>query len=44
MNAGFEITLSDMQSIDVGALPSVPMQIVSGAVGRNKVRYAAQRA
>jgi Fic family protein len=30
-----------MQRIDVGALRSVPMEIVSGAVGQNKVHYAA---
>ena len=30
-----------MQRIDVGALRSVPMEIVSGAVGRSKVHYAA---
>ena len=30
-----------MQAIDVGALRSVPMQIVSGALGRTQVHYAA---
>jgi hypothetical protein len=37
----FPTGLSGMQAIDVGALRSVPMQIVSGALGRTKVHYAA---
>ena len=37
----FPTGLSGMQAIDVGALRSVPMQIVSGALGRPKVHYAA---
>ena len=30
-----------MQRIDVGALCSVPMEVVSGAIGHTKVDYAA---
>jgi len=37
----FPTGFSGMQRIDVGALRSVPMEIVSGAVGRSKVHYAA---
>lgn len=37
----FPTGFSGMQRIDVGALRSVPMEIVSGAVGRSKVNYAA---
>lgn len=37
----FPTGFSGMQRIAVGELRSVPMQIVSGAVGNNKVHYAA---
>ena len=37
----FPTGFSGMQRIDVGALRSVPMEIVSGAVGRLKVHYVA---
>ena len=37
----FPTGFSGMQRIDVGALRSVPMEIVSGAVGHSKVHYAA---
>lgn len=37
----FPTGFSGMQRIDVGALRSVPMEIVSGAIGRSKVHYAA---
>ena len=37
----FPTGFSGMQRIDVGALRSVPMEIVSGAIGRTKVHYAA---
>ena len=37
----FPTGFSGMQRIDVGALRSVPMEIVSGAVGHAKVHYAA---
>lgn len=37
----FPTGFSGMQRIDVGALRSVSMEIVSGAVGRSKVHYAA---
>jgi Fic family protein len=37
----FPTGFSGMQRIDVGALRSVPMEIVSGAIGHTKVHYAA---
>ncbi|WP_291917173.1 Fic family protein [Limnohabitans sp.] len=37
----FPTGFSGMQRIDVGALRSVPMEIVSGAVGHSKLHYAA---
>ena len=37
----FPTGFSGMQRIDVGALRSVPMEIVSGAIGQTKVHYAA---
>jgi len=37
----FPTGFSGMQRIDVGALRSVPMEIVSGAIGHSKVHYAA---
>ena len=37
----FPSGFSGMQRIDVGALRSVPMEIVSGAIGHTKVHYAA---
>ena len=37
----FPTGFSGMQRIDVGELRSVPMEIVSGAVGHSKVHYAA---
>lgn len=37
----FPSGFSGMQRIDVGALRSVPMEIVSGAIGHSKVHYAA---
>ena len=37
----FPTGFSGMQRIDVGALRSVPMEIVSGAVGHSTVHYAA---
>ena len=37
----FPTGLSGMQRIDVGALRSIPMEIVSGAIGHAKVHYAA---
>ena len=37
----FPTGFSGMHRIDVGALRSVPMEIVSGAVGHSKVHYAA---
>ena len=37
----FPTGFSGMQRIDVGTLRSVPMEIVSGAVGHSKVHYAA---
>jgi Fic family protein len=37
----FPTGFSGMQRIDVGALRSVPMEIVSGAIGNSKVHYAA---
>ena len=37
----FPTGFSGMQRIDVGALRSVSMEIVSGAIGHNKVHYAA---
>lgn len=37
----FPTGFSGMQRIDVGTLRSVPMEIVSGAIGRSKVHYAA---
>jgi Fic family protein len=40
----FPTGFSGMQRIDVGALRSVPMEIVSGAIGRSKVHYAAPAA
>jgi Fic family protein len=40
----FPTGFSGMQRIDVGALRSVPMEIVSGAIGHSKVHYAAPSA
>jgi Fic family protein len=37
----FPTGFSGMQRINVGALRSVPMEIVSGAIGQTKVHYAA---
>ena len=37
----FSTGFSGMHRIDVGALRSVPMEIVSGAIGHTKVHYAA---
>lgn len=37
----FPTGFSGMQRIDVGVLRSVPMEIVSGAIGHTKVHYAA---
>ncbi len=37
----FPTGFSGMQRIDVGTLRSVPMEIVSGAIGQSKVHYAA---
>ena len=37
----FPTGFSGMQRIDVGALRSVPMEIVSGSIGHTKVHYAA---
>ena len=37
----FPTGFSGMQRIDVGALRSVPMEIVSGAIGHSQVHYAA---
>jgi Fic family protein len=37
----FPTGFSGMQRIDVGTLRSVPMEIVSGAIGHSKVHYAA---
>ncbi|MCX8516962.1 MAG: Fic family protein [Rhodoferax sp.] len=37
----FPTGFSGMHRIDVGALRSVPMEIVSGAIGHSKVHYAA---
>ena len=37
----FPTGFSGMQRIDVGALRSVPIEIVSGAIGHSKVHYAA---
>ena len=37
----FPTGFSGIQRIDVGALRSVPMEIVSGAIGHSKVHYAA---
>jgi len=37
----FSAGFSGMHRIDVGALRSVPMEIVSGAIGHTKVHYAA---
>ena len=37
----FPTGFSGMQRIDVGALRSVPMEIVSGPIGQSKVHYAA---
>ena len=37
----FPTGFSGMQRIDIGALRSVPMEIVSGAIGHTKVHYAA---
>jgi Fic family protein len=37
----FPTGFSGMQRIDVGALRSVPMEIVSGPIGHSKVHYAA---
>lgn len=37
----FPTGFSGMHRIDVGALRSVPMEIVSGAIGQTKVHYAA---
>ncbi len=37
----FPTGFSGMQRIDVGALRSVPMEIVSGTIGHSKVHYAA---
>jgi Fic family protein len=37
----FPTGFSGMQRIDVGALRSVPMEIVSGAIGHTKAHYAA---
>ena len=37
----FPTGFSGMQRIDVGALRSVPMEIVSGDIGHSKVHYAA---
>ena len=37
----FPTGFSGMQRIEVGALRSVPMEIVSGAIGHSKVHYAA---
>jgi Fic family protein len=37
----FPTGFSGMQRIDVGELRSVPMEIVSGAIGHSKVHYAA---
>lgn len=37
----FPTGFSGMQRIDVGAMRSVPMEIVSGAIGHTKVHYAA---
>ena len=37
----FPTGFSGMHRIDIGALRSVPMEIVSGAIGHTKVHYAA---